>query len=85
MNTMDTICQVESETISMLDKKGKNIKTDINITLEEAFSGCAKLIELKHYCDKCEACQGEGIQSEMCSDCKGAGQIMVTKKSIWKL
>lgn len=68
---------------SLLDEKGGNIKTELHISLEEAFSGCIRSIELASFYDKCEVCHGMGSQSKMCSQCKGAGQVLITQKSIF--
>jgi molecular chaperone DnaJ len=65
-------------------KKGADIRVDLEISLEEAFSGLAKKVELKKFiiCPRCAGAGAEpGSPSKQCLDCSGKGEIRRIRKS----
>ena len=58
-------------------RKGSDVRYDLEITLEEAFTGIEKEITLDNY-SNCEACNGKGYDKnkgvKVCSVCKGSGE-----------
>lgn len=64
------------------EERGSDLRYDISITLEEAFSGCDKEIELRKL-DVCETCSGSGAAKgsrvQTCSLCRGKGQVVVSR------
>jgi len=67
-------------------EKGKDIVVDVEITLEEAFSGVSKEIQLRKYnvCKHCKGTGGEpGSGKRKCPECDGAGQIQQTKRTFF--
>jgi molecular chaperone DnaJ len=55
--------------------RGQDLETNIEVTLEEAFSGTSRMIDLQGE-QPCAACQGTGrIQNVPCSVCRGAGVV----------
>ncbi len=67
-------------------ERGKDILVDIEITLEEAFSGTEKETSLRKMvvCPQCKGSGGEpGSGKKKCSDCGGSGQIQQTKRTIF--
>jgi molecular chaperone DnaJ len=63
-------------------QRGSDLRYDLEITLEEAFFGCEKEIELSKL-DSCEECHGSGAaagaQSKQCSLCRGRGQVAMAR------
>ncbi len=59
-------------------QRGDDLRTDINITLEEAFSGVQKKVKISRAV-KCEACDGGGARAgtkpETCGTCQGYGKL----------
>ncbi len=56
-------------------RQGRNIRYDLEITLEEAFTGCNKEVIIERL-EVCPTCKGSGgIGKEVCPDCGGMGQI----------
>ncbi|MFH1541123.1 MAG: molecular chaperone DnaJ [Elusimicrobiota bacterium] len=57
---------------------GADLEYRLTITLDEAFHGCEKTIEIYHT-QTCSICQGSGAKpgtsKKTCSTCKGAGAI----------
>jgi molecular chaperone DnaJ len=54
---------------------GQDLETNVEVTLEEAFSGTSRMIDLQGE-QPCAACQGTGeIQNVPCSVCRGAGVV----------
>jgi molecular chaperone DnaJ len=54
-------------------RRGRDIESPIEVTLEEAYSGTSRTISLQVE-EPCTACQGSGrIQNLPCSVCRGAG------------
>ncbi|HNU96945.1 MAG TPA: molecular chaperone DnaJ [Candidatus Portnoybacteria bacterium] len=67
-------------------EKGKDIVVDLEISLEEAFSGVVKEINLKKYnvCKHCKGTGGEpGSGKKKCSECDGQGQVQQTKRTFF--
>lgn len=57
--------------------RGHDLRYDLNITLEEAFSGVEREIQIASWKD-CSECSGTGSSSgnrSACQDCGGSGQI----------
>jgi len=63
-------------------QRGSDLRYDLQITLEEASSGCEKEIEIRKL-DACETCDGSGAQkgsrAVTCSTCRGRGQVVVSR------
>lgn len=63
-------------------QRGSDLRYDLQITLEEAFAGCEKEIEIEKL-DTCESCHGSGAASgaktERCSLCQGRGQVAMSR------
>ena len=61
-------------------RRGRDIETPVEITLEEAYHGTNRTISLQVE-EPCAACQGSGrIQNLPCSVCRGAGVIPKIKR-----
>jgi molecular chaperone DnaJ len=62
--------------------RGSDLRYDLQITLEEAFAGCEKEIELRKL-DACGTCEGtgasKGAKVSTCSLCKGRGQVVASR------
>jgi molecular chaperone DnaJ len=62
--------------------RGSDLRYDLKITLEEAFSGCEKEIELRKL-DACDDCGGSGASKgakvSTCSLCRGRGQVVASR------
>lgn len=63
-------------------KRGADLRYDLEITLEEAFVGCEKEIEITKL-DTCHSCDGSGAapgaQKARCSICQGRGQVAMSR------
>ncbi len=63
-------------------QRGSDLRYDLEITLEEAFTGCEKEIEISKL-DTCDDCDGSGAapggQSKTCSLCHGRGQVAMAR------
>ncbi|OGC10863.1 molecular chaperone DnaJ [candidate division WOR-1 bacterium RIFOXYC2_FULL_37_10] len=63
---------------------GADLRYDIEITLEEAFLGVEKEIEITHLV-ACHICKGSGVKAgtttSKCSSCNGAGQVRRTQRT----
>ena len=59
--------------------KGNNLRYNMAITLEEAFSGKEELIEFQKW-STCNSCSGSGItpgsDPQVCGTCRGNGQVV---------
>jgi molecular chaperone DnaJ len=59
-------------------RKGSDMRYDISVTLEEAFSGVTKSITIPTHI-KCSECDGtgssDGREPEVCPTCKGRGKV----------
>jgi len=60
-------------------RKGNDLRYDIELTLEEAFSGKEEEINFKKWA-ACEACNGSGItpgkEANICTTCRGKGTVV---------
>ena len=65
-------------------EQGNHLRYDLDITLEEAYSGKAKTINIPRT-EACSECNGtrakKGTQPETCSACGGTGQQQVTRNT----
>ena len=63
-------------------ERGSDLRYDLQITLEEAFLGCEKEIEIRKL-DACETCSGSGAEKggkvQTCALCRGRGQVLVSR------
>ncbi len=63
-------------------QRGSDLRYDLELTLEEAFSGCEKEIEIQKL-DTCRSCDGSGAakgsKTERCSLCQGRGQVATSR------
>ena len=56
-------------------RRGQDLESQVEVTLEEAYSGTSRQINLQGE-EPCKACQGSGqIQNVPCSVCRGAGVV----------
>jgi len=61
-------------------RRGQDMETPVEVTLEEAYSGTHRTISLQVE-EPCTACQGTGrIQNLPCSVCRGAGVVANIKR-----
>ncbi len=59
-------------------RRGADLQTEIAITLQEAYAGCERTLDLDKY-DPCEACEGTGAKdgkTERCATCHGRGRVV---------
>ena len=64
-------------------KRGRDLRYDIEIEFEEAIFGCTKEIEIKKL-DICDTCDGTGSKDgklEACKECNGTGQVRVSRRT----
>lgn len=57
-------------------KKGTNTVADLNITIEDIYTGAVKNIKYKRKV-RCEHCRGKGGETHTCPKCNGTGIIEV--------
>src|SRR4030043_532625 len=61
-------------------RRGQDLETNVAVTLEEAFNGSNRMINLQGE-QPCAACHGTGrIQNLPCSACRGAGVVADIKR-----
>ena len=61
-------------------RRGQDLESPIEVTLEEAYSGTSRTISLQVE-EPCTVCQGSGqIQNLPCSTCRGAGVVPRIKR-----
>ena len=63
-------------------QRGSDLRYDLEITLEEAFSGVSKTVEYRHSvaCSKCHGSGCEpGTQPKVCPQCHGRGQVITSQ------
>lgn len=61
-------------------KQGRDIEHQVEITLEEAYQGASRLLNLESE-QACPSCNGTGrIQKMMCSTCRGSGTVAGMKQ-----
>jgi len=67
-------------------RKGKDLKLSIPVTLEDVSSGSDKTIKIKRY-ESCESCQGsggeKGAQPITCTGCNGSGEVRRMQRSLF--
>ena len=64
-------------------KKGRDLAYELSISFEEAVFGCTKEIEIETL-DSCDKCDGSGSKDgkfDVCKECKGTGQVRVSKRT----
>lgn len=65
---------------------GNDLRYDMHLDLEEAFSGGEKEIEFEHF-EKCSPCKGSGSEAgsgtKKCSSCNGTGQVRHATRTIF--
>ena len=64
-------------------RRGADLRYDLNVTLEEVYSGVEETIELPK-ASVCSSCKGSGAQAdglETCDKCQGTGQIVREHRS----
>ncbi|RLG15266.1 MAG: molecular chaperone DnaJ [Candidatus Nanohalarchaeota archaeon] len=63
---------------------GADLRYDITITLEEAYTGITKKIQVPRF-EKCSACNGTGAKSgtakKTCDKCNGSGKVRQVRRS----
>ncbi len=62
-----------------------DLRYDLKITLEEAFQGSTKMINIS-YSSLCSSCEGTGAKSgflKVCTACNGTGQIKRVQRNIF--
>jgi len=64
----------------------RNIEYPIEVTLEEAFKGMEKNVEIRRR-EQCSSCNGSGAASQgdikTCSSCNGGGQVRVERSTLF--
>jgi len=61
-------------------RRGQDIEHPVEVTLEEAYHGTARLLNLE-VSESCSSCQGSGqIQNVLCSVCRGSGLVSRLKR-----
>ncbi|MDP1629761.1 MAG: DnaJ C-terminal domain-containing protein, partial [bacterium] len=67
-------------------RKGADISVDLEISLEEAFSGLTRTLEIKRVV-RCGRCGGSGAepgsQMKKCRECQGAGEVKKIRRTFW--
>ncbi|MBQ9664532.1 MAG: molecular chaperone DnaJ [Oscillospiraceae bacterium] len=65
-------------------RRGDNVRTQLNISFEEAAFGCEKELNIPRV-EQCTDCGGTGCAPgttpEVCPDCKGTGQVRTTQRT----
>jgi molecular chaperone DnaJ len=64
-------------------RKGADLRYDIELTLEEISVGIEKNIEIPHK-NNCKSCSGSGARkggTQTCDNCKGTGQQVIVQKT----
>ena len=65
-------------------RRGDNIRTQLNISFEEAAFGCEKELNIPRV-ETCPDCNGNGCAPgttpEICPDCNGSGQVRTTQRT----
>jgi molecular chaperone DnaJ len=63
-----------------VSQRGQDMEHPVEVTLEEAYHGAARQLELQTE-EPCSVCQGTGrIQSALCSTCRGRGIVPRLKR-----
>ncbi len=73
-----------TRTATHAPRRGSDLVAAVEITLEEAFRGEVKVVEVPRR-RACESCGGTGVESgyalDLCPDCGGEGRITHTRRS----
>ena len=57
-------------------ERGRDVEGDIMVTLEEAFRGSVRAINVQR-ASSCESCGGSGVRNkQVCKNCGGSGQVV---------
>ena len=71
---------------SSRQRKGKDLKLSIPVTLEDVFSGDDKTIKIKRL-ENCDSCNGsgaeKGAQPITCTGCNGSGEVRRMQRSLF--
>ena len=74
-----------ARTSARTKQKGRDIRVDMEITLEDAFSGVSREISLKKnvVCSRCDGDKNEpGTHAKTCESCNGSGEIRQIHRTI---
>jgi len=67
-------------------ERGRDLRTTINLTFEEAAFGCKKTINVSRY-EECTKCAGTGAASKndihTCKRCSGTGTVIVEQNTLF--
>jgi DnaJ-class molecular chaperone len=59
--------------------KGENVDHPVEITLEEAYTGATRLVQMQYH-ETCPTCEGTGrVAGQPCPTCNGLGSLIKTK------
>ncbi len=59
-----------------LNRRGQDVETPVEVSLEEAFHGTARTLQLQS-AESCRTCGGQGeVAGAICHTCDGAGQVV---------
>lgn len=64
-------------------RRGRDLRYDLEISFEEATFGCTKEVEIKKL-DSCDECNGSGSKDgklDICNECDGTGQVRVSRRT----
>ncbi len=66
-------------------RKGRDIKIDLEITLEEAYAGTVvtKALKKKVACDECDGTGAENSDLKDCPDCQGTGKVKFERQTFF--
>ena len=63
-------------------RRGRDLRYDLTLDFEEAIFGCEKDIEIVKNV-KCEDCNGDGGELDVCSECNGRGQVKKSRNTMF--
>ncbi len=67
-------------------RRGADLRMDVTLTLEEAFAGVTKKLEVPSLLS-CETCEGKGAapgtQPELCTGCRGSGRVQQVRQTFF--
>ena len=67
-------------------KRGRDLKTSITLTFEEAAFGCKKQINISRF-EECTKCAGTGAESKndihTCKRCNGSGSVVMEQNTLF--
>lgn len=74
------------QTQSQRSMRGRDIRTRVQMTLEEIATGCEKEVSIERNC-QCPSCNGRGAMNasdiKTCPTCKGSGQVQTVTNSFF--